>query len=228
MVDLVQQILKVFSEYDLFNEGVELIGSWCFHLYQKHLGVRRFPLRTLDIDFLLPHPYRGKEHKGFIDRLEGLGFRSEFNSDGSLFLWNAELKIEFIVPERGRGVKASVENKLLGLRAMPLRFVGMLLEDPILVEESGVKVRIPNPSHFCIHKLILASRRTEPDKKLKDLEQALFTSAIAEPKKLQEIFRSLPKKWRQSAISILERIGEDLPLLAGDAEQLKVTLQKAF
>ena len=228
MVDLVQQILKVFSDYDLFNEGVELIGSWCFHLYQKHLGARRFPLRTLDIDFLLPHPYRGKEHKGFIDRLEGLGFRSEFNSDGSLFLWNAELKIEFIVPERGRGIESSVENRQLGLRAMPLRFVGMLLEEPIMVEENGVKVRIPDPSHFCIHKLILASRRKESDKKLKDLEQALLTFAIAEPKKLQKIFRSLPEKWRKSAISILEKAGEDLPLLVAESEQLRFTLQKAI
>jgi len=228
MVDLVQQILKVFSDYDLFNEGVELIGSWCFHLYQKHLGARRFPLRTLDIDFLLPHPYRGKEHKGFIDRLEGLGFRSEFNSDGSLFLWNAELKIEFIVPERGRGIESSVENRQLGLRAMPLRFVGMLLEEPIIVEENGVKVRIPDPSHFCIHKLILASRRKESDKKLKDLEQALLTFAIAEPKKLQKIFRSLPEKWRKSAISILEKAGEDLPLLVAESEQLRFTLQKAI
>jgi hypothetical protein len=51
MVDLISKILAVFADNNLFEEGVELIGSWCFKLYQKHLGVENFPLRTPDIDF---------------------------------------------------------------------------------------------------------------------------------------------------------------------------------
>ena len=47
MVEIVREILKVFSDNNLFNEGVELIGSWCFKLYQKHLGVKSFPLSLL-------------------------------------------------------------------------------------------------------------------------------------------------------------------------------------
>ena len=61
MIKLVADILQVFADNNLFNEGVELIGSWCFQLYQKHLGAKSFPLRTIDIDFLIPNPYRGKE-----------------------------------------------------------------------------------------------------------------------------------------------------------------------
>ena len=61
MIKLVTEILKVFADNNLFNEGVELIGSWCFQLYQKHLGAKSFPLRTIDIDFLIPNPYRRKE-----------------------------------------------------------------------------------------------------------------------------------------------------------------------
>ncbi len=70
MIENVARILKVFSENNLFDEGVELIGSWCFQLYQKHLGAPQFPLRTQDIDFLIPNPYRGKENKNFIEQLE--------------------------------------------------------------------------------------------------------------------------------------------------------------
>jgi hypothetical protein len=52
----IQKILKVFAEHGLFDEGVELIGSWCFKLYEKHLGAKSFPLLTQDIDFLIPTP----------------------------------------------------------------------------------------------------------------------------------------------------------------------------
>ncbi|MBU4304379.1 MAG: nucleotidyltransferase domain-containing protein [Candidatus Omnitrophica bacterium] len=57
MVKLIESILKVFADNHLFDEGVELIGSWCFQLYQKHLDAKNFPLRTLDIDFLVPNPF---------------------------------------------------------------------------------------------------------------------------------------------------------------------------
>jgi hypothetical protein len=61
VIKLVTEILKDFADNNLFNEGIELIGSWCFQLYQKHFGAKSFPLRTIDIDFLIPNPYRGKE-----------------------------------------------------------------------------------------------------------------------------------------------------------------------
>jgi len=96
VVRIIDEILKVFADNNLFDEGVELIGSWCFQLYQKHLGAMNFPLRTQDIDFLIPNPFSGKEHADFIRQLKELGFSHDFKSDGSVYLWNAELKIEFI------------------------------------------------------------------------------------------------------------------------------------
>lgn len=129
MVNLIERVLKVFADNHLFDEGVELIGSWCFQIYQKHLGAQSFPLRTQDIDFLIPNPFHGKEHTDFIEQLEKLGFSRDFKRDGSLYLWNAELKIEFITPEKGRGVDNSIKIKKLGVNAIPLRFVGLLLDN---------------------------------------------------------------------------------------------------
>ena len=131
MLKIISNILKVFEDNQLFDEGVELIGSWCFMLYQKHLGAKKFPLKTQDIDFLIPTPYRGKPHTDLINQLEQLGFISDFHRDGSLFLWNAELKIEFITPEKGRGSDNSIKIKKLGLNAIPLRFVNLLIKNPI-------------------------------------------------------------------------------------------------
>jgi hypothetical protein len=218
-------ILRVFFNHNLFNEGVQLIGSWCFNLYQKHLGIKEYPLRTLDIDFLIPIPYRGVRHENFIKDLEEIDFRCNFNSDGSMFFWNSELKIEFIVPEKGRGDKRVVHIRELGLKAIPLRFVNLLLDNPIYVNENNMKILLPNPVNFCIHKLLIASRRKSLDKKLKDLEQALYASAGLNDNDIRKLFDSLPKNWKQNILRTLESAGTELPLLRKEAERLFLTLQ---
>lgn len=226
MIEITRKILKVFADNGLFNEGVELIGSWCFQLYQKHLGAKSFPLRTQDIDFLVPSPYHGKEHSDFIEQLEKLGFNRDFKSNGSLYLWNADLKIEFITPEKGAGTDNAIKIKKLGLSAIPLRFVALLLKDPITIIEDGIKICVPNPTNFCLHKLIVASRRKKIDKSLKDLEQAICTSVILDLKELQNSFEFLPKGWRQAIIRTLEKAQEKLPLLSEEINRLHLTLQK--
>ncbi|MFH1452564.1 MAG: GSU2403 family nucleotidyltransferase fold protein [Armatimonadota bacterium] len=225
MIKIINKILRVFADNNLFNEGVELIGSWCFHLYQKHLGAKSFPLRTQDVDFLIPNPFRGKEHLDFIKQLKGLGFYSDFNKDGSLFLWNEELKVEFITPEKGRGADAAIRIKKLGFNAIPLRYVNLLLEKPILIEEDGIKVLVPNPNNFCLHKLIIASRRRKIDKSLKDLQQAVCTSVIVDARETQKIFKSLPDKWKKAILKMLEKAKTELPLLTKEINMFLFTLQ---
>lgn len=224
MIEIVNRILKVFADNNLFNEGVELIGSWCFKLYQKHLGAKSFPLRTIDIDFLIPSSYYGREHLDIIEQLEKLGFNCDFKSNGSLYLWNADLKIEFITPEKGAGTDKAIKIKKLGINAIPLRFVALLLKDSITIIEDGIKIRVPNPINFCLHKLIIASRR-KIGKSLKDLEQAICTSVILEPKEPQNSFKSLPKGWRDAIIRTLGKVREKLPLLSEDIDKLSFTLQ---
>ena len=225
MVNLISKILKVFEQNDLFEEGVELIGSWCFYLYQQKLGAPSFPLRTQDIDFLIPNPFKGKEHKDFIQQLEALGFQSEFKRNGSLYLWSAELKIEFITPEKGRGSENAIRFKKLGLSAIPLRFVNLLLHDPIYITEAKTKIAVPNPVNYCLHKLIIANRRRTPDKKMKDLQQAICTYSIADKSYLKKQFDGFPKKWKQAALGILQKNKEQLPLFDSEIEDMIITLQ---
>ena len=45
----------------LWQDGLELIGSWCFFMHQKHLGVKVLPFKTVDVDFLIPRPYLSKK-----------------------------------------------------------------------------------------------------------------------------------------------------------------------
>ena len=47
--DIVKDVLKAFDQAGLWEDGLELIGSWCFFMYQKHLGAKGLPLKTIDI-----------------------------------------------------------------------------------------------------------------------------------------------------------------------------------
>jgi hypothetical protein len=227
VADLVRKILKVFANNNLFEEGIELIGSWCFKLYQRHLGVERFPLSTPDVDFLIPRPFQGKRHSGFIKQLEELGFRVDFNSDGSLYLWNAELKIEFLTAEKSAGSDRAVKIKNLGIDALPIRHVGFLLDKPLMITDKRIKIKVPSPARFCLHKLIIASRRKDVGKRLKDLEQAIYTSVIVDKKEMQATFRSLPEKWQKTISRTLGGAGTVLPLQKAEIDNLKFTLQSA-
>ncbi|HOW42341.1 MAG TPA: GSU2403 family nucleotidyltransferase fold protein [Candidatus Omnitrophota bacterium] len=225
MFESIKRILTVFADNELFEEGVELIGSWCFSLYQQHLGAKEFPLMTQDIDFLIPSPFHGKEHLGFIKQLEDLGFQPDFKRDGSLFLWNSELKIEFITTEKGAGTDKAIKIKKLGIDAIPLRHVGFLLEDPITIIDKGIKITVPAPERFCLQKLIIAPRRRKIEKRLKDIQQAVCTSVIVDSKEIRDLFRSLPAKWRRDVLRMLEVAKTELPLLREDVEKLVLTLQ---
>ncbi|MCM8796557.1 MAG: nucleotidyltransferase domain-containing protein [Candidatus Omnitrophica bacterium] len=155
------QILKVFADNNLFDEGVELIGNRCFQLYQKHLGAKSFPLRTQDVDFLIPNP---------------------------------------------------------------LRFVRLLLDNPITIVEGGIKIRVPNPANFCLHKLIIASRRIKTDKSMKDLQQGICASVIVNRQEIKRLFDSLPKRWRGAILRMLEKSKSELPLFNDEIEELGLTL----
>lgn len=226
MINIINKVLKIFADNKLFDEGVELIGSWCFQMYRKHLKAKSFPLRTQDIDFLIPNPFHGKEHHDFIEQLKEIGFKHDFNSDGSLYLWNADLKIEFVTPEKGRGTDKAINIAKIGIRAMPLRFVTLLLNNPIKIKEKGIVILLPNPMNFCLHKLLIASRRRRKDKKIKDLQQAICTSVIVNSAKMNRLFKSLPKKWQQTIIKMLEVSKKELPVYDKEIEKLGLTLQE--
>jgi len=227
MERLFKNILNVFDQHGLFEEGVELIGSWCFYVYQQKLGVDFFPLRTVDIDFLIPNPFKGTEHKTFIDDLQSLGFELGFQPDGSLYLWNADFKIEFLTQEKGAGSEKALKIRKLGLAAIPLRYMNMLFEDPIMVEVNTVCILVPSPIQFCLHKLIVASQRRERHKRVKDLQQAMCVFKILDKIELKSQYDRLPKGWRKKIRNIVEKCSDELPLYLSEFEQLNHALQEA-
>lgn len=213
--DLFQRILKAFADLGLWADGVELIGSWSFLLYQRHMGVKPLPLRTQDVDFLLPWPYPGARIVDLSTALGELDFSVQTAGNGSTYFAHPELKIEFLVPERGKGGLGPRLVKPLGVRAVPLRFLDMLLKDSITVKEAGVAVRIPKPLNYCLHKLIVAQRRSgsrREDKHEKDIQHAVYVLDILSPAEFRKALNVLSPKWRLLAERSLRFAWDKFPL----------------
>lgn len=212
MDDLFRKILKVFSSLGLWENGVELIGSWSFLLYQRHLGVRPLPLRTQDVDFLILWPYADKRSVDIVSALKKLGFRAAIAANGSTYFAHPELKLEFLVPEHGKGGMDFREIKPLGVKAIPLRFMDMLLKDSIILEEAGVKVRVPRPLNFSLHKFMIAQRRARNDKREKDVMQAVYVLGILKPSEFAAALANFSPKWRKLVEASLKFAWEHFPL----------------
>ncbi len=209
-VNLIEPAKKIFeklSKEKLWEEGFEIIGSWCFILYQKYLDFPKYPLKTDDLDILIPLPYKGKifDISSFF---KSLGFSENFNPDGSIFYTLPNLKVEFLSPEKR---KKEFANYIKELRIYPqqLRYLEILLSDPIILKIGrGIKVKVPSPSSFFLHKLLIAGKRREKGKGEKDIKQAIYTGKyilINEKEKLVGMFGKLPKARKSKILNALKK-----------------------
>jgi len=193
-----REIIKIFSENKI---NVLLIGSYCLPVIRDNLKFNLPTLKTQDIDFLVSTPYKGKN----IDietLLKPLGFSMGFNPDGSTYFTNGLYKVEFVTSKKGRGLDKAVTVDALKIKVTPLRFLQMLYDQQIIIKEEGYSYRIPSPSVFACHKILIAGRRQSPGKKNKDILQAnallreiLKKTDLAE--KLFSYIKTLPPKWRK-------------------------------
>lgn len=196
-------------------EHVILIGSWCLLAYQQYFsGIPFEPgIRTRDIDLLVPIPLRLKKPVD-IEKIVGpLGFiTSRRGAGGYMQFVHAELMLEFIVPERGRGSERPYDLPALGINAQRLRFMDFLCEDALRLSFGGVRVTVPHPVRFALVKLIVSARRDKPVKSENDLRQAARVLVALrknnETALLKRTYESMPKNWRQAARKSLLKVPE--------------------
>lgn len=213
-----RKLLAAMEELGFFEAGIELIGSYCFKVYQSHFGVEWFPLRTMDIDFAVPIPYKGPP-ADLEAVLKELGFRQEFCTDGTIFFEGNGLKIEFLQPRRGSGTKGRLrEVKELSTVPIPLPYLNILLDHKMEVSLRDIgRIALPSMPAFALHKLLIASLSERKAKREKDYNQvcAVAKKIITEKNLIDEvhkIFVDLPQSWRKK-INASARI---LPEFAGD------------
>ena len=161
-------------------------GGWAPLIYYHYLlkDKSKTPLRTRDIDLFvnIKVPVLGAKT---IDQLlieSGLQHRFKSNHSPPVIhyegvLGGDDVEIEFLTDQRGTKEDVVIKAQK-DLHAEALRFVSIILDNPIEVEVDDLliegilytlKIRVPSPAAFIFHKGLIYQRRKERHKKAKDL-----------------------------------------------------------
>jgi len=212
--DLCIEVLKRLEKAGVLRDVI-LIGSWCISFYKDYFGSVRYStlIKTRDVDFLVPTPSKTKIKVDIPKLLKDLGFIVGFKgSEGYIQLEHSDLIIEFLVPEKGRGLDKPYRLPQFGLNAQALRFLDLLLQDTIKVNIEGIEVNLPHPANFALHKLIIFQRRAREEKIIKDRNAAveILKALIAKGEMIiiKRVFNSMIPKWQKKVIKGLEEIKE--------------------
>ena len=209
--EILLQVLRRFQEADVLKD-LMLIGSWCLQFYRYYFEKpERLPaFRTLDVDFLIPHAGKIKTEVNIPEILKQEGFVPSFNRSNDIVKYDhQELRVEFLVPELGKGGRAR-EIKSLHVKAVPLRYLNLLMDYPLMLKHEGLEVRVPEPAVFALHKLIVSSRRLKAEKSAKDLEAAVgildfLWDRPREIEKIKRILKGMPPSWRKLIASVADK-----------------------
>ncbi len=76
-----------------------------------------------------------------------------------------------------------------------------------------MRVKLPHPVAFALHKLIILGRRAKQEKADKDRDQALsllhFVIKHDKPAKIKAVFGSMPKSWQKNIKDVLTKLDEE-------------------
>lgn len=213
--DVCIEVLTRYHKAGLLKHVI-LVGSWCIYFYKDYFNSKSYmtSIRTSDNDFLVPIPFKINKSDDLFTLVEDLGYIKEFSGDkGYIRFVHPELTIEFLVPETGRGSDKPYPIPQLGINAQPLRYLHFLQDNAITLDFEGISIRVPHPAAYALHKFIIFKRRTNPDKRNRDIEGAtrVFRQLLKEDQadSIKTIFGKLPKKWQTTIVSNLKSAGED-------------------
>jgi hypothetical protein len=208
------RVLKKFYDAGILDEII-LVGSWCMYFYKDYFPAESFSpsIRTKDIDFLVPIPIKTQKKTDVVQLLKSEGFIVTFNRSGYMRLEHPELMIEFLVPERGRGTDKPYMLPHLGVNAQALRFLDFLAQNAIVIRLEKLKVRVPHPAAFGLHKLIISKRRKTEEKLLKEKQEALSVLNVlieqGEANVVKAMFCKMPITWGKKIINTLKENGNE-------------------
>ena len=207
-----REVLLKFQSQGILQD-IMLIGSWCLYFYQiefKDSG--QIPkVRTLDLDFLVPANKRISKEVDIPEMLKQMGFISTFNRSTGLIVYDhPDLRVEFLIPELGRGHDRPQNIEKLHVKAQGLRYLNLLFDYPRIISDGELHAKVPEPAIYALHKLIISHRRSNPAKKEKDLEAAVSLLAFLylrpnEITRIKSILRTLPKKWVKTILSVSQK-----------------------
>ncbi len=160
-------------------------------------------MRTRDIEFDISFLIKSPKKVDIPRLLRPLDFEIEFKGEGYITLSHPQIIIEFLFSERGKGGSELYKIPGFGIVAQPMRFLFFLEEEPLTVSYQDLKIKVPHPIRFAIHKMIVSQRRPSQraDKAEKDLQQAVavldMLIRMGQDKAIKEVISHLPKGWRK-------------------------------
>lgn len=214
--ELCLEILRRFHKAKILNHLV-LIGSWSVFFYKDYFSSKPLmdytALKTRDMDFLIRMPGKIEQVVDIPTLLKDLGFVTTLRGDkGYRKLDHPYLIVEFLVPEKGKGIDKPYPFPKLGVNAQTLRFLDLLSDNTIRVKIEDFYLTLPHPANFALHKLIVSQRRDKEDKSIKDKEIGIkilnALSSKGEANIINSVFSSVPKSWQRKIIKGLKEAKE--------------------
>lgn len=221
-------LFERFEKDGLWDECLQIIGSWCFIIYQNNFGVEFYPERTLDIDMGVKIPYKGRP----IDLskiLKSMGFDEQFDYQSDIVKFRcSDFIIEFLQYQQGDGArrKKGGDAQDLGITTQALPYLNILLDNPtILIARDLGRVCVPSMPAFVAHKLIVAACRRDVAKKIKDYKQveAVCKTIAWNPKEiadLAEIATRMHKSWCKKMVRSFSEMSKYVPDSRGTGRAL--------
>jgi len=214
----IRELVGALAREGLWEAGAEVVGSWCFRIYQAFLGVGAFPVRTDDLDILVPIPWRGPP-LDLADLLRRMGFSETITPDASTVYHRPGIRVEFLSAARGRGGEKATRVGSLGIWPQMLRFMDMLLDNPLPIKiMAGVIVKVPAPPAFMLHKLLICGRRTKEHKRAKDMAQAIAVARfILRDARQRPLLRTtwqeaMLASWRRKVLATIRQARQAYPM----------------
>ena len=213
--DLCLEVLRRMKSEGILDK-VMIVGSWCVLLYDDYFkGKGLLPaIRTRDIEFLIPIPLSLGRKTDLPALLKDLGFIVDHKGEqGYIIFQHPELILEFLVPDRGKGIDKPFLINQLGINAQALRFMDFLAQDPIKMPFQDIEVTVPHPANFALQKLLIAKRRKQEGKAEKDRAQAVaILTALNDSGDFKTVcsrYQATPKTWQNTIKQELTALHED-------------------
>jgi hypothetical protein len=240
----VGRVLEVLARNGLFDNGAVLVGTVAYQCMGALVG-RTLPLHamaTQDADLATgtlalaadPSSRDGDDPEAAVEAerpsLETLLQRADPTFRGAPHLSKAApparfqasngLMVEVLVPRLRRSDPTPVSIKPLRAGGLPLQQLDWLIAHPVAavaLHGAGVRVRVPQPARYAVHKLIVAQKpERNPQKRIKDLTQSsALIAALREhdPDALGDALADARKRgkrgWAEPIATSLRAIGAE-------------------
>jgi len=220
------KVIAELAEKGFFQAGAMLIGTHAYVAYAAVLGrkLSQANVRTGDLDFAVVDiaADRSMSFPEIIKSVDDAFFQVPAPPGSTLSTAlkyrGGEARVELLTPHRGIDDDwAPVPIASLAFGAQQIPFLDYLLEDAIeatYLYADGVRVRVPDPARFALHKLIVGANRSrgEAAKSRKDFAQSDELIGI--------LAADQPRGLRLAADALIGRKGDYLALARQGANQL--------